>query len=96
MLSKLHLMTYNGEESLLFWCEGCKFFHSFLIKTRSDYKGPIWKHDGNYENPTFTPSLVIDANGPNRCHLTITNGIITYLEDSKHKLAGTNIEMELW
>lgn len=35
---------------LLFWCPGCKEAHVV---------GPNWSFDGNYERPTFAPSIKV-------------------------------------
>lgn len=66
----------------IFYCPGCRTVHSF------DVRNGEWTFDGDWDNPTFSPSLSL----PN-CHLFVRNGIIEYLKDSKHHLAGQNIPM---
>lgn len=37
-----------------FWCEGCEMYHGVTIdKTKS----PSWDFNGDYEKPTFSPSI---------------------------------------
>lgn len=59
--------------------------------------GAIWTFNGNLNNPTFKPSLLINKKGINPnipiCHSYITDGNIKFLEDCTHKLAGKTIEL---
>ncbi len=45
------LRIIEGEQ-LGFWCPGCKELHVV---------GPGWKFNGNYERPTFAPSILIQS-----------------------------------
>lgn len=73
-----------------FYCPGCKCYHSFDV--RIDGGRPTWYFNGDMEKPTFTPSLLY----PDRvCHLYLTNGVIHYLPDCTHALAGKSIELEI-
>lgn len=84
-MSKLLTVRRNkgeGEEALVFYCPGCRMDHRFIIKP------PLWKFDGNWEAPTFTPSLKWDSKGVTQCHLIITNGLIDFCNDCTHDLAG--------
>ena len=71
-----------------FYCPACKDTHYFNAK---------WKFDGNFENPTLTPSLYTtwkgDKHKKNICHMYITAGRIQYLRDCTHKLAGKTVQM---
>jgi hypothetical protein len=64
------------------YCPGCAQYH--LIDSR-------WQFNGNYDRPTFSPSLLIscrnDEDGwEERCHSFITNGKWYFLDDSTHAL----------
>lgn len=63
-----------GDESWMFWCDGCKSHHSFQTKRPQadmlpkdmeqrwrDYhlKTPVWTFNGNADKPTFSPSLLV-------------------------------------
>lgn len=72
----------------MFWCPGCKSYHSFEVGR--------WTFNGNFESPTFSPSLLITIpSDPNyRCHLFVRDGKIKYCSDSNHEFAGQTINME--
>lgn len=94
--------TY-GDEAVMFWCPGCESLHAVWIR------GPnAWGFNGDYERPTFTPSVLVtydgtDAGQPRgegedrapaaRCHTFITNGVIDFLGDCSHALAGQKREI---
>lgn len=72
----------------MFWCPGCKSHHSFAVGR--------WDFNEDFENPTFSPSLLITMpDDPNyRCHLFVRDGKIEYCSDSNHEFAGQTIDME--
>ena len=54
------LRIISGGE-LAFWCPGCKSAHSVRVTTgRGD-----WLFNGNYDLPTFTPSVLVTWLRPN-------------------------------
>lgn len=67
----------------IFWCPGCQETHTF------DVRDGEWEFDGDWENPTFSPSL----NLVGKCHLFVRNGIIQFLPDCKHYLAGKDVPL---
>lgn len=70
----------------VFWCLGCKCHHSFEV--------PRWTFNGDLENPTFSPSLLVDQHNPQyRCHLFVKDGHIEYLSDCHHGLANQTVKM---
>lgn len=76
-----------------FLCPGCDEPHRFTIG-RADG----WTFNGNYEFPTFTPSLLMrSTHGPERtpkvCHLFMTDGKIRFLGDCTHELAGQTVDI---
>ena len=80
------ILNDSGEVGLyMFWCPGCKENHAYT-KDR-------WTFNGDYERPTFTPSLLYGKDGRHRiCHIFMTDGKIQYLSDCEHELAGQTIE----
>lgn len=82
------LYTDAGDIGLyMFWCPGCKENHAYT-------KGR-WEFNGDFEKPTFRPSLLYGKDGERtRCHIFVTDGKIQYLSDCDHELAGQTIEME--
>jgi hypothetical protein len=52
------LRTINVPGEFTFYCPGCEGYHGVWTKDRVDV-GPKWDFDGNMEQPTFSPSLLI-------------------------------------
>jgi len=94
---------------IMFWCPGCQCGHyvndtgdlndisglptirpSILVKSTND--SDEWEKDENgdfiFENGK--------AKGSRKtvCHLFVTDGVIEYLPDSTHSLAGKSVPME--
>jgi hypothetical protein len=70
----------------LLYCPGCKSHH--LIDKR-------WALSGDVHNPSFTPSVFVNAGTSDACHSFITNGQWHFLGDCGHELAGQIIDLEL-
>lgn len=72
---------------LVFHCPGCNGIH--VIDTR-------WIFNGNLDKPTISPSLLVRYQyaGENRvCHSFIVDGMIEYLPECTHALAGKRVEI---
>ncbi len=54
----------EGGASYVFWCPGCKEGHSFVCGRPGGV--PNWNFNGNFESPTFTPSLLIYTTHPRK------------------------------
>ena len=75
----------NGSGFLyMFWCPACREPHTFDVQ-----KGQ-WEFDGDWEKPSFSPSLNLLPEG-GRCHLFLKKGIIEFLPDCRHHLRGQNV-----
>jgi hypothetical protein len=79
----------NGElkEDYIFWCPGCEGYHAYDKR---------WKFNGDFERPTFHPSLLYHENnrsGQLRCHLFLKDGVLDFLTDCGHKLAGKKVPL---
>ncbi len=72
-----------------FFCPGCEITHHFTIKDAGQDPGHVWTFDGNFESPTFQPSL--DYVG--HCHLRLVSGRLQFQGDSNHALAGQTVDM---
>lgn len=64
----------------LFWCPACAAHHWFDSR---------WEFDGDVEEPTVRPSILVPSGG---CHLYLSGGVISYLPDCGHSLAGKSVE----
>ena len=94
----------DGEAGVNFWCPGCNRVHSI----RSEGPRSNWGFNGDYEKPTFTPSVLVTRpakpDAPESfkeyregivCHSFVTNGQIQFLGDCTHKLANQTVPLPL-
>ena len=77
-----------------FFCPGCREMHQ--VRVEGDGR-PRWGFNGDYERPTFTPSVLLRLpgaleSGARRpdfvCHSFVTDGQIQFLGDCTHDLRG--------
>jgi Family of unknown function (DUF6527) len=80
------------------WCPGCEGGHVIMTQSEPDFPGPSWTFDGNFESPTFNPSVKIGYKRPDAacCHYYLHEGVLKYCGDSTHKLAGKNVPLPDW
>ena len=84
----------TGCYSFWFFCPGCEIAHK--VDTYPDgnkTSKPGWTFDGNYDAPTFSPSLLV--RGEKTCHSFIQGGRIQFLSDCSHPLAGQTVDLPL-
>lgn len=78
-----------------FYCPGCKTYH--VIRTTGT--PPLWTFDGDLDEPTVGGSVLTNPHGRYHnpavpvCHLFIRHGMIQYLSDCTHALAGKTVEL---
>ena len=70
----------------LFFCPACQVAHTFHVGK------DLWTFDGNWEAPTFSPSLNLLPQG-GRCHLFLKDGIIDFLGDCHHHLNNQKVPL---
>ena len=80
----------NGTKAWRFYCPACASWHA-AIDGR-------WDFNGNYESPTFSPSLLVtwtwgEQQEKKVCHFFVYNGKIQYLSDCTHDMAGQTVEI---
>lgn len=71
-------------------CPGCDSGHVFNT-TPGD--NPVWTFNGNFERPTFSPSMIVRWGKNNVCHFNITDGQIQFHGDSTHALSEKTVPM---
>lgn len=87
-------------ESYWFWCDGCSTNHRFVTKLPTGETGDTWTFSGSLEKPTFSPSLICNrsrpdpARGVHLCHLYLRDGMVQYLTDCTHELAGATVPVQ--
>ena len=99
----LREVFFSGEDdavaALAALCPACGFEHSFRVDLtgHGKWNKDVWDFDGNYDSPTFSPSMGSnlgkwDEHHP-ICHSFLRGGIWQFLSDSTHDMAGTNVPM---
>lgn len=97
---KVERITNTDGTSVLmvFECPGCGIDHAFTVESPTR---PKWDWNGDMEKPTFSPSLLVrwpDPDGQpgntNVCHSFVRDGVIEFLSDCTHKLAGQKVAMK--
>lgn len=89
--SKLKIMFSEGEDRgmvLRHWCPACEQNHMVPIE-KPNHNGAVWHWNKDVNKPTFTPSLRQN----DYCHYNITDGIMTFHGDCKHKMASTTVPL---
>jgi hypothetical protein len=83
------------------WCPGCKSVHSIAVGASG------WTYNGDPAKPTFQPSVKVtyehwvppapttepQVKVTDICHVYITDGVIDFLGDCTHRLAGQKVPM---
>ena len=96
---------YHNE--LAFFCPGCKckhFLNDKLTTIPELTQRHIWVFNNNFERPTIQPSYLTRGYRLNpetekydietdRCHSFITDGMIQFLSDCQHEMAGLTVEL---
>ncbi len=91
------------ENGFWFRCPGCENNH-YVRTTPASH---AWGFNGDVERPTFTPSILVEYNGPDagqldedgfrapyaRCHSFVTDGRVQFLGDSTHPLSGQTVDL---
>lgn len=67
------------------------FYNRFGVLQKPNIEN--WTFNGDFENPTFSPSLHYNTK-VKRCHLFLKNGVIEYCGDSWHQYSGQNVPLE--
>ena len=81
-------------------CPACGFEHSFRVDLvgHGHWKSKdIWMLNGNYDSPTFQPSMLANkAQAISQhpiCHSFVTEGVWVFLGDCTHAMAGQRVPM---
>ena len=74
-------------------CPACGCGHLFYTNLSNPKCN--WTFDGNLENPTFAPSMLVYPNrsGQKRCHSFVRDGNIQFLSDCEHHLKDQIVEL---
>lgn len=83
----------GGGQHFYFYCPGCKELNFFNVGV-PNMNGADWGFSGDFEHPTFAPSLKY-LGGPTGtlCHLFVRGGSIEFLADCPHDFKGKTIPL---
>ena len=86
--------------SLAALCPACGFEHSFRVdlEGHGHYESmSIWSFNGDYERPTFSPSMGFNLHSQvehhPRCHSFLRDGVWQFLGDCTHEMANQHVPM---
>jgi hypothetical protein len=83
-------------EALAFVCPGCVLFGGtglHMLPVRGDTADqPSWDWDGDEDAPTLSPSVLTRYND-DVCHSFIRGGMVEFLSDCTHELAGQTVPL---
>ena len=94
----------NGLANVYFNCPGCNCSHGVWTEewikdhdgNGKPIYGPKWGFNNDIDKPTFSPSILIQSHHAGIkevCHSFITDGMIQFLGDCTHELAGKTVEL---
>ncbi|ORE91017.1 DUF6527 family protein [Aurantimonas sp. 22II-16-19i] len=91
----------TGEDGALFFhCPGCTSRHMIMVGAGA---GPRWSFNGDFDRPTFDPSVNVTYPGPDAgiggapptvCHSFVRDGEIQFLGDCTHALSGQTVPLK--
>ena len=104
IMGKLRIVRFSLGDAigtLQAFCPACDFEHGFNVDIEGHSKWPdktpVWGFDGNYDSPTFEPSMLSNKDGVEEhhpiCHSWLKNGVWEYLDDSTHDMAGQKVDL---
>lgn len=95
-----HITWSQGDyDALCFVCPGCAELTPtgsglHMIPVTTTEHRDSWTWDGNLEAPTLEPSILTNKNDPSkRCHSYLRAGVIEFLGDCAHSLAGQRVPL---
>ena len=97
MLRVSYFYDKNEIAYLSVLCPACRFEHSIRIDLvgHNRYGGNFWAFNGDYEKPTFNPSILANRGHIEKyhpvCHSFLHNGVWKFGADCTHELAGHNV-----
>jgi hypothetical protein len=76
-------LKFNGHH-WVYWCLACDTIHGFT---------DAWGFNQDLERPTLQSSLGTHGGAPGYCHAMLKDGVLVYLADSAHGLAGKSVPL---
>ena len=85
---KVKLVEHKGEKLIKFWCPGCGEFH---VIPEND--GEVQQFNGNAESPSMVNPMFFKRDD-RLCVVSMKGGLLTFSDDSTHRLAGKDSIMQ--
>lgn len=85
----------DGEQRFYIKCPACNDTHKGKMSGIHGLNN-TWTYNGDTYKPTFHPSLLVTYNTPNKkhvCHSFVKDGMIQFLSDCTHSMAGQTVEL---
>ncbi len=83
-------LAEGSHRSLIWTCVGCGEVHCCAIDAPDR---PRWAWNRSLSKPTLVPSILKRPAGGKRCHSFVKDGIVEFLGDCDHDLAGRSVAM---
>jgi len=85
---KDYVVEHNGKVVIRQWhymCPGCNRIHAL--------SPDVHQFNGDYDNPTFSPSCLQNWTPGDTCHSFIRSGMIQFLGDCDHNLKNQTVPL---
>ena len=90
----MNVIEVSADGIALWYCPACKHGHGVPIEGQPG-RQQVWKFNNRKQKPTLTPSVIVrDLPKHSVCHSTITEGVIEFMKDSTHSMAGKTFTMK--
>lgn len=75
-----------------FTCPGCGELHA-VTTAGKNAAGSQWTWNGDYANPTISPSIMRQEHGKTLCHVIVKEGKALFFSDCQHSLKGSEVDL---
>lgn len=85
---------YQGVQTFAFLCPGCADRDEPDSRLHASHTfNSTWAYNGDGQNPTVSPSILLTGHDGHVCHSFIKDGKIQFLADCSHSLAGQTVDL---
>jgi hypothetical protein len=89
MKAKIVSGTEENPTAITFICPGCHTEH--LVRVGGEE--PVWDWNRDLDKPSILPSFRVRLSQYHCCHSVITDGVIQFLDDCTHPMAGRRADL---
>jgi hypothetical protein len=85
---------YQGRQTYAFLCPGCALYDAPGSRLHATHTfDSTWDYNGNGDEPTVRPSILVMGHDGKRCHSFITRGQIVFQGDCSHSLKDQTVDL---